>query len=251
MAVEWGTIRGVTEAWQEALRHGGFEAHVRSPEDLRRIGRLSRVHRQILRVTGVRPPARVLEIGVGGGKQLVPFALRGFRCHGIDTSPEAIDRLQTLTAEIRQLQPIDLTGAAQTFPADGPGEGYDLVFHSGVIHQILDPTQRAAFHQAAARVSTGHVVVIVSSSLVGRHDSSGYVAGDTVLDLTAADMPVVRYTPQLVADELRIAGLRQVRVLPVNVGGQWPRPVRLPLQALPRVQPLNRWSAALMGVGHA
>jgi hypothetical protein len=175
--------------------------------------------------------------------------MRGFLCHGIDTSPDAIERLRTLVAEIETYRSIALTGEAATSPDWHPGRTFDLVFHSGVIHQVLDADERAAFHRRAVELSRRFVVAIASSSLVGRHDPAGFVPGASVGELTAGDVPVVPYTPAMFTAELTAAGLVHVRVLPVNIGGQWPRGLRLLAQALPRAGALNRWAAALLAIG--
>src|SRR5205807_10107490 len=93
-------IAEAASAWQTELEGGGYEHHANSDHDLRRLYKLSRSLRLALRATGVRPTARVLEVGCGGGAQLVPLALNGFECTGVDCSPAVLERFHAFAAEV-------------------------------------------------------------------------------------------------------------------------------------------------------
>src|SRR5207245_8994040 len=64
-----------------------------------RLLRLSRAWRTIRKATRLRPGAAVFEFGCGGGNQLIPLALHGYRCAGIDCSEDVLARFRRLMAD--------------------------------------------------------------------------------------------------------------------------------------------------------
>src|SRR5205814_7486290 len=108
-----------------------YEHHAVRASDIRRSRRLTRSLRQILWVTRLRPSGRVLEIGCGGGAQLVPLALRGYQCTGIDCSSAVLSRLRNYSQEVSRLsgQPMTLSTVAAIFPHVERDKGtFDLVY---------------------------------------------------------------------------------------------------------------------------
>jgi 2-polyprenyl-3-methyl-5-hydroxy-6-metoxy-1,4-benzoquinol methylase len=245
-------------AWRAELEHDGYEHHALTARDARRLHRLSRSLRQMLRVARLQPPARVLEVGCGGGAQLVPLAAYGFECVGVDSSSEVLTRLLRYAKEASHLtsQPLTLHTIAGTFP-DALRRGsasFDLVFENGVVEHVLDADARTLFHRAMVEHCRrdGFVVHIVPN---GTHPLRQLAREQ---GLGSYCVPEIDYTPTLLADELARAGLSDVRVLPVNLlgylvleRGLLRRLLRNAAQFIPRLQhpKLHRHALTLLGVG--
>jgi 2-polyprenyl-3-methyl-5-hydroxy-6-metoxy-1,4-benzoquinol methylase len=250
-------IAEAAAAWQASLAQDGYEHHAVRASDIRRLRRLPRSLRQILRITRLRPAGRVLEVGCGGGAQLVPLALRGYDCTGIDCSPPVLSRLRNYSREVSRLagQPLTLSTVAAMFPAvEGGKEPFDLVYEFGVVEHVLDDTERMQFHRGMVGCCrpNGWVAHAVPN---GSHPLRQRVRTQR---LGGYDIPEVDYTATSLADELVRAGLRDVRVYPVNVLGYLmlePSAVRRvawgAAQLVPRWQhpTLQRHALALLAVG--
>lgn len=221
----WGTIEGTAAVWQDALRTGGYELTLRTQRDIRRIGRMARTWRQVVRITGIKPPSTVLEVGTGGGQQLLPFALKGYQCTGIDCSPEVIDRFRnTLTGLAALGRPVEVRTEVSVFPHFDPHQAYDMVIHCGLTHQILDSAARVAFHRRCLELcaTTGAVAAVVSSGVHPRTKEVGAPHGfdsTTVTGLVGASAENASISPTDLRDELRAAGASKVVVYPVNLLG--------------------------------
>src|SRR5437899_9401752 len=89
----------IARRWQSELEAGGYERRITTSAEFRRLLRLSRTWRTILKATRLRPGAAVFEFGCGGGNQLIPLALHGYRCAGIDCSEYVLARFRRLMAD--------------------------------------------------------------------------------------------------------------------------------------------------------
>lgn len=235
----------VAQRWRAELVGGGYGRRLSTPADLQRLRRLSRTWRIILARLALPPGASIFEFGCGGGNQLLPLALRGHRCAGIDCSEEVLDRCRLLIADAERLGGRALGvelhhGDFLRFAGDA---AYDLVFNFGVIEHFLDDGERA---RAVARMfalcrAGGHVVSVVPS---GAHPWRERVRRDR---LGGYSVPEIDYTAAGLASEMRAAGADRVRVIPHNLFGYRlvapaagirrlrNRLVFLAAQALPRV----------------
>jgi SAM-dependent methyltransferase len=111
------------------------------------------LYADLLAMTGVRPPARLLEVGCGPGKATLPLARRGFRITAIELG-------DALAAEARR----NLAG----FPAvsvitssfeewEPPNAPFDLVYAATAWHW-MDPEAR--YEKAAALLPSGRHLAI-------------------------------------------------------------------------------------------
>lgn len=78
--------------------------------------------------------ARVLDLGVGQGRNALPLARRGCAVTGIDTSPVSVE---TVTA-VAAAEGLPLTAELADFRAYDPGEALDAVLCFGLL-QMLPP----------------------------------------------------------------------------------------------------------------
>ena len=77
---------------------------------------------------------KVLDVGCGGGRNLVYFLQNGFEVYGVDPNPEAVEAAKDLSASLAPANPLQNFNVhlAENMPfADGM---FDLVICSAVLH---------------------------------------------------------------------------------------------------------------------
>ncbi|MVN92323.1 methyltransferase domain-containing protein [Mucilaginibacter sp. HME9299] len=77
---------------------------------------------------------KVLDVGCGGGRNLIWFLQNNYEVHGIDPNPEAIENVKQLSAHLAPLNSLQNfeVGVAENLPfADG---SFDLLICSAVLH---------------------------------------------------------------------------------------------------------------------
>jgi 2-polyprenyl-3-methyl-5-hydroxy-6-metoxy-1,4-benzoquinol methylase len=229
----------VAQRWRAELAGGGYERSIASVSEFQRLGRLSRTWRNILRATRLPSGASVFEFGCGGGNQLVPLALRGYRCAGIDCSEDVLERCRALVAAAGRFagRPLPIELHHGEFLRFDTASRHDLVFNVGVVEHFIDADER---QQAVARMFAlcaprGHVVSVVPA---GTHPLRARVRAE---GLGGYRIPEIDYTPALLASEMRAAGAATVRVIPHNLFGY--RLVE-PARGLRR-----RWNALVWAAG--
>jgi 2-polyprenyl-3-methyl-5-hydroxy-6-metoxy-1,4-benzoquinol methylase len=100
------------------------------------------------------PKAQVLDYGCGPGRLSGLLAARGFRVHGVDTSPGMIEQARTLIkpGSTLSFQPIQ-------DPADAlPANSFDAIVCSSVIEYVADADGLLRQFKAALRPQ-GHLVI--------------------------------------------------------------------------------------------
>lgn len=235
----------VAQRWRKELAGGGYEFSISTAAEFQRVRRLSRTWRTILRIARLPPGAAVFEFGCGGGKQLVPLALHGYRCAGIDCSEDVLERCRRFVADAERFagRALAIELHHGDFLRFGAERRYDLVFNFGVVEHFLDDGER---RQAIARMFElcapgGYVVSVVPS---GTHALRARMKAE---GLGGYVVPEIDYTPALLEGEMREAGAVAVRVVPHNLFGYhlvepaapvrraWNRLQWAAAQALPRV----------------
>lgn len=80
----------------------------------------------------------ILDVGCGGGRNLVYFLKNGFDVYGIDSDPSAIRRVQDLATSLNSNLSSDhfITGVAEDLPYSK--EYFDLIICSAVLHFAKD-----------------------------------------------------------------------------------------------------------------
>jgi SAM-dependent methyltransferase len=203
----------VSIAWQKELQSGGYEHRCQSPREFCKLKKLGWVWKRILRATGVRAPARVFELGSGGGIHLASLALNGYETHGIDVSAEVTERAINFLREVNAYQPITASvETASIFDEESRQEIYDMCFHFGVVEHFLDNSDRAEIWRRLIRLtkSGGWIVSVVPC---GRHFMRTMVREQ---GLAGYRIPEIDYSCESHIRELQQAGLVSVRGLPHN-----------------------------------
>ena len=106
----------------------------------------------LLNQSGMKPPARIIDVGCGWGTTLAALEERGFTATGADISRRALERLDRPD---RTLAELDLT--APWLPPSG-FEAFDAALALDVIEHIDD--DRAAVARLADLVRPGGLVVV-------------------------------------------------------------------------------------------
>src|SRR3989344_2276405 len=163
--------KSVAEKWEEALKDAGYEHGVLQRSDCAKLKKFSRVWRRIFKFTKLKPgqTVSIFEAGCGGAKHLIPFALNGAKCAGLDFSPEVLKRAQAYTDEVEKFCGHKLNiklieGDFLNYKPVDPGS-YDVVFHSGVIEHFLSDSERITFLENMFVLAKpgGYVISIVPS----------------------------------------------------------------------------------------
>jgi SAM-dependent methyltransferase len=207
--------------WIENLESGGYDHHVRNVRECRALERFSRVWRIVFRTIGTpKSPVRersIFEVGCGGGKHLVPFALAGWRVVGIDLSPEVLERAGRYFREIESVSGHTLSSRfiVGDFFTHNSDEVFDIVFHAGVIEHFLDEGARIEMltRMFALTKPGGYVVSIVPS---GFHPFREELRQRR---LGGYDIPEIDYTPEMIRHEFERVGGADISILPNNLFG--------------------------------
>jgi len=77
---------------------------------------------------------KVLDVGCGGGRNLVYFLQNGFEVYGVDPNSDAIAAVRELSSNLSGLNPPDnfIVATAEDLPFKD--ETFDLVISSAVLH---------------------------------------------------------------------------------------------------------------------
>jgi 2-polyprenyl-3-methyl-5-hydroxy-6-metoxy-1,4-benzoquinol methylase len=205
-----------SEAWKALLTEQGAYQHAcSSPQDFKAIRSLGLAWRRILRV--VRPPrgARMFELGCGGGKHLATLAANGYVTHGVDVSPEVVERAESYLASVRRFGDIQATAEVANFleyAVDDQRGSYDVCFHAGVVEHFLDPAQRALiWRKMAALTKPGGAVV----SLV---PCGAHILRPRIREhhLVGYNVPEIDYSCDLHTREFTAAGLVHITAMAHN-----------------------------------
>lgn len=213
--------QSVAEKWKEALKDTGYEHDELGEGDCKKLRRFSRVWRRIFRFTKLKPneSLSVFEAGCGGAKHLIPFALSGAKCTGLDFSPEVLKRAQAYINEVEkfcgQKLNIELTeGDFLNYKSTDPNS-YDLVFHSGVIEHFLDDAERLTFLKNMFTLARpgSYVISIVPS---GTHPLRRRMKNEK---LGGYGISEIDYNPENMREEFERCGGKDIQILPHNIFG--------------------------------
>lgn len=164
-----------SEAWKQVLKHAGeYEHHCHSAEEIKRIKLLGSAWRKILKITKLTPPARLFELGCGGGIHLARLALNEFEVHGIDVSDTVVARTQNYLDEVDRFKPIKASVQLANIFEYQSSNMYDMCFHFGVVEHFLELSQRQQIWEKLYGLTkpSGWIVSVVPC---GQHFMRGMV----------------------------------------------------------------------------
>src|SRR2546427_1243344 len=174
----------------------------------------------------VAPGGRILEVGAGGGQNLLWLASRGYECTGLEYRDAVVSASKELASRLGSDVQLELGDAFDL----SDYRGFDLAFSLGMIeHWEPDRSVAALREQAAA----ARIVIVVIPTENTRY-------ADPVTDERF-------YRPGQLRALMRRAGLTEVRSFAYGTAPT--RRVRLARQVLPplllaSIQNVTRWGAA-------
>jgi SAM-dependent methyltransferase len=226
--------------WIEQVAAGGYNQLCCSHHEYLSWKRYRRVWRRIFNRIRYEEIHRVLEIGVGGGAQLMPFALNGRWCCGLDVSAEQLKGAMAFKTSLEkfhreQLEARFILGDWLSVEVDEVvGRNYDLVFNAGVIEHYLDPHKRLEFLKKKLRhLRPGgwFVSIVPAGTHPLRNKQRLYGWG-------GYNVPEVDYDPALIRSEAEAAGGAVIAVLPHRHFGYLPTKPSGSFEHLARMLPV-------------
>jgi SAM-dependent methyltransferase len=171
----------------------------------------------------VAPASRVLLVGCGGGRDLLPLVERGHRIEAFDPAPRAVERARRLLDE-RGLSATLSVARAEDFE---PARGQDAIVFSWFVYSYLPGSAErvGSLRRLAAALAPGGRVIVTYllrsarervwpvrlARLVARARGGDWLPEDgDVIELSPAGDPLHyehRFAPGELAGEVRRAGL--------------------------------------------
>lgn len=118
--------------------------------------------------SALSPPARVLDLGCGQGRDAVFLARLGHSVTGVDSAPAGIAALNAAAAR----EGLDLTGIVADVTTYAPAGTVDLLLFDRVLHMLAAPDRAAVLARLAPALAPGGLIAIVDEP---RH-RAGYMA---------------------------------------------------------------------------
>jgi len=206
----------VALVWKESLRMPGIYGY-KLPKngDCKKLMKFCRVWRRIFKYINLNPykrsDLRVLEVGCGGGKYLVQFALNNWKTVGIDCSQEVLARARNYIKEVSNACQfnLDIELLYGDFMSFNFSEKFDLVFHSGVIEHYIDQNERMFFLRKMFELTKPNGYIVSIAPVIKEANK----INNTVYDY----LPYINYTPELMNQEFKNLSGREIRILPHNL----------------------------------
>ena len=148
--------------------------------------------------THIPPPARLLEIGCGGGHCTALFAMHGYRVDAWDTDLTMLQRAQALCG--RLYLPANFALCDKDWESPVVTQPYDLVFTGGLLEHFQPPRQRQMLHKLGYLART--VVTYVPTRFGVENDPEGF---DEIV-------PIWPMTRRSLLARHREVGYRQIRL---------------------------------------
>lgn len=159
----------------------------------------------------------VFEFGCGGGKHLVQFLLNGWTAAGIDSSPEVLKRAENYLSQVKRACGFrkDFYLTLGDFLDYKSENRYDIVFNVGVIEHFIDDFERegALKKMFALAGEDGYIISIVPAGIhpLRRKMKEKRLGGYGI--------PEIDYAPEIMENEIRRCGGKNISVLPHNIMG--------------------------------
>lgn len=207
----------VSLKWREILKLGGYE-HVVSNIGCRKIKNFNRIWKKILRNVSLVKIGSVFEAGCGGGKNLAMFLANGWKCVGVDVSPEVVSRAENYLKTVREkcLARGNFKIIVGDFFNYHNKEKFDLVFQFGVLEHFLEESERLKFLRKMADMakSDGYIISVVPSGIHPLREKMRQ------LKLGGYNIEEIDYNPDLMRQEMEMVGcFEEIKIIPHNIFG--------------------------------
>ena len=214
---EMGTV---TESWIDELRGNGYEFICKNYDEYKRLANFGYISMpflipawiMVLKRIKLEKNAEILEFGCGGGRNLVPLALNGFKTTGIDCSKEVLHRCKDFVKTVETFHGGEL--AVELINADFNSyfskKMYDMVFSVGVIEHFLEYEKRIlVLRRLFEQVKPGGWLITIVPN-------GGYSRRAEVKEkkLGGYRIPEIDYTSKKLQNELNIIGFSTTEVVP-------------------------------------
>jgi SAM-dependent methyltransferase len=105
---------------------------------------------------GILPGSELLDAGCGTGRYAIELARRGYVVHGVDLSPDLVDRATSTIADSTGRVSFDVGDIAHL-----PASRYAAILCRGVLNDIIDDVGRDAIFRAFAEALQANGVLIL------------------------------------------------------------------------------------------
>ena len=95
---------------------------------------------------------KILDVGCGGGRNLVYFLQNGFEVYGVDPNPNAVEAVKNLAKQLYPISPPDNFKIAHAEDLPFENNYFDLVISSAVLHFAADENHFEAMLTSMWRV---------------------------------------------------------------------------------------------------
>jgi 2-polyprenyl-3-methyl-5-hydroxy-6-metoxy-1,4-benzoquinol methylase len=215
----------VAESWIKELEESGYKFMCKNYNEYRRLKNFGYVSipiimpawKMILKRIRLKKGAEILEVGCGGGRNLIPLALNGYKTTGIDCSKEVLHRCKDFIKSVETFHGGKLD--AKLINADFNflllRKMYDMVFSIGVVEHFLEYKERIVmlkkFHEMVK--TGGWLITIVPNGIYPKRREMKEKR------LGGYKIPEIDYTSKKLQNELEIAGFSTTEVVPWNPFG--------------------------------
>jgi tellurite methyltransferase len=126
----------------------------------------------------LNPQMAVLDAGCGGGRNLTYFLRTGYDVCGVDQSPESINAIQNMAAQLSPNLPANNFRVEAVERMSFAGAQFDLVISSAVLHFARDETHWLAMVREMWRVlKPGGILFARLASTIGIEPEVEHIEG--------------------------------------------------------------------------
>lgn len=120
-------------------------------------------HELVLRHAGlIRPGGRVLDIGTGQGRNLLPLMRMGFPVSGIDPSGTGLDRLREASRDEALGGRVEEIWEGDFAEFEPRGEPYDAILCFGLLQILPRPVCASLLHRIHSWTAPGSVIMMTA-----------------------------------------------------------------------------------------
>lgn len=210
----------VSKSWIKNLKEGGYEYECKSYSDYKNlknfgdipIPNIYPVWKMILKRISLKKGAEIFEVGCGGGAQLIPLALNGYKVTGLDCSKEVLQRCKRFIKSVEKYHgsKLNINLINADFGFYSSKKEYDMVFSFGVVEHFLEFKERIAILKKIHEMVKpgGWVVTAVPNGIHPKRREMKQKG------LGGYKIPEIDYSPEKLQNELRVAGASKIDVVP-------------------------------------